>query len=246
MNLYNLSETWDSDLQIKLFIPQFSNAGILSGIEKRGNIEIYQTVRNEAVNVATNLLTSLLRNTIPGVDVALNTLNGESLAEGSNKKANVWEAAITDTLCNVIKSQMPSTFRTDAIWFEPSISFGGMPIGPGVNPLSTGPGCGGVKSSKEQNSNQPELIIKNGPPTDTSTKSFTLVEVKVNVNNKSDTGPNSQFQTFVNYADISKQRMWVPNLLYVGLKRISSKTQNKLEKSAIKKGVLVQVIDFGL
>ena len=25
MNLYNLSETWDSDLQIKLFIPNISN-----------------------------------------------------------------------------------------------------------------------------------------------------------------------------------------------------------------------------
>jgi RHS repeat-associated protein len=219
---------------------------VLNAIEKNAKREIYEKVRNEATGVATGVLTSLLKSTIPGVDIALNTLNGNLLSSGNRNVPNPWEAAITDTLCNVLKSQLPSSFRTDSVWFEPSIAFDGKPVGPGVNPLSSGPGCGGGKATAVDDTHQPELIIKNKPPTDMSTKSYLLAEVKVDVDNVG-LGQNDQFTTFINYADLKKGRMWTPVVLYVGLKRTSEKQEKRIAKAALKRrGVLGLVIDFGL
>ncbi|MDY7015376.1 MAG: hypothetical protein SVX43_17620 [Cyanobacteriota bacterium] len=72
-----------------------------------------------------------------------------------------------------------------------------------------------------------------------------MAEVKVSVDSVK-LGQTDQFQTYINYPDLTKQRMWTSVVLFVGLKRTSDKKEKNIAKRAAKKGVLGLVVDFGL
>ena len=211
---------------------------ILRNVEKHGKIEIQEKLRNEIKEIASNWISSILTDHIPLVDVKNHTMAGRSLADTNNP----FEAAMTNTLCNVVRGSMPNFFGLDYLWFQPHIGPDGTPSAPGFNPSAQGSGCG-ITFLQEGGNNKPELIIKKDPPTDTSTPSFTLLEVKVNLDNKVKPGSRkSQFSRFINYASAPK-RMYVPLVLYFSLKL--SRKEERLKAIAANRGVLVEVVDFG-
>jgi len=208
---------------------------ILQSIKTHGKLQLKQQLQDEVENIATDVIVNLLRNTIPFVDSSAHTLNGISL----DSVDNPFERAITDTLCDVIRGAMPSFFGLNYLWFQPHIDGNGDPSDPGFNPSPGSTGCG-VPFLQVGGKNKPELIIKRDSPTDISSKSYLLLEVKTNLNSVS-AGSGSQFQTFIKY--VNKHSL-VSTMLYVSLKTSPTK-ENKLIKRASSKGVLLNVIDFG-
>ncbi|MGB7522409.1 MAG: RHS repeat-associated core domain-containing protein, partial [Spirulinaceae cyanobacterium] len=213
---------------------------ILESIKGHVTQEIKEEITNEIKGIAADWVISMFKNEIPGVDINNHTMDGISLSNTENP----FEMAVTNTFCDVIRSQMPNFFGLDYLWFQPSIDKDGTPSHPGFNPSSSGSGCG-VPFTQIGGSNKPELIIKNGAPTDTSSRSYLLTEVKVNVDNKvKPKSKGSQFDTFLNYASPDHKRMYVPIVLYVSLKK-SIKKEPRMKKAGLDKGVLVEVVDFG-
>jgi hypothetical protein len=90
------------------------------------------------------------------------------------------------------------------------------------------------------------LIIKKEPPTDTTTPSYLLAEVKTKAKNI-ETGSSSQHAKFVKYAkgkDADKNKyMFVPAILYVSLEGDANKEAD-ITKKSLKKGIFVEFISF--
>ncbi|MBZ8182744.1 RHS repeat domain-containing protein [Oscillatoria salina] len=212
-------------------------AEVIGGIRKE--------VIDEAHGVVTDIAIDLLNNLLPAdlLSIKAGSLDSKSLSGTPSP----WEERVTNTTCNIIKSAMPSFFGLDTLWFQPSLNKRtGEPVGNGFNPSPIATtGCGIPFVKKTGGLIEPELIVKHGEPTDTSSKSYLVLEVKTAIGGVEFT-PGKQFDTITNYA---KDYMFVPTVLYVSLKKPTGKQvkrENQMKQKAVKKGVILEVIDFGI
>jgi len=219
---------------------------ILNTINQGVSNSIRQEIIDEVKGVTTDIIVSLFQNVVPGYDSVSHTLFGQSLGGTPNP----WEEAITGTICNVIRSAMPSFFGLDYLWFQPSLEDNGDPAEDGFNPAPGGSGCGIPFLQNSKGYVQPELIIKReGPyskPKDP--KGFMVMEVKTNINSVKI--QDRQTQAIIKYASLSKRYLYTPVAIYVSLLAANtSKKKNKeleLQEKAGKMGTFLRVIDFGL
>jgi len=218
---------------------------ILNSISAAGQNSIRQEIIDEAQGIATDIIVSVLKNVVPGYDSVSRTLFGQPLGGTPSP----WEEAITGTICNVIRSAMPSFFLLDYLWFQPSLEDNGDPAEDGFNPAPGGSGCGIPFLQNSKGYVQPELIIKReGPyskPKDP--KGFMVMEVKTNINSVKI--QDRQTQAIIKYASLSKRYLYTPVAIYVSLLAANtSKKKNKeleLQDAALDKGTFLRVIDFG-
>jgi hypothetical protein len=221
---------------------------ILNSISPAGQNAIRQEIIDEAQGIATDIIVSVLKNVVPGYDSVGHTLFGQALGGTPSP----WEEAITGTICNVIRSAMPSFLKLDYLWFQPSLEDNGDPAKDGFNPAAGGSGCGITFLQDGKGYVQPELIIKReGPFSNPDPKGFMVMEVKTNIN--SIKIQDRQTQAIIKYASLSeslsKRYLYTPVAIYVSLVAANtSKKKNKeleLQEKANKMGTFLRVIDFG-